>query len=263
MHTRELFLAAARKYLSTRRKSFSIPQSLDVAAQLLAVDLALKPALLYDANSASGEQVHHYLRSCQSSQLVSDSLITLDLNGNSLIVNPVATRSNLEKVLRNGGPAVIDVSHSLEKPAIIESVRAGLKNIAQDLLFCLRGFDAGKDVDKSISVAHGSDEWNLSAVFGLLLGYPAIYWFEQSESFENCLSMTPLTVTKATATWAADATSHKSCLYSFSIPAILQNESLSSLEEWKLGLQERFQEQNILKELNVCQSAVTLPSVCL
>ncbi|XP_061639443.1 UPF0739 protein C1orf74 homolog [Phyllopteryx taeniolatus] len=263
MHTLELFVAAARKCLSTGRKSLSVPQCLDVAAHLSVVDLALKPALLYDTNSASAEQVHRYLRLCQSSQLVSKCLVTLDLNGNSLILNPVAVRSNLERMLHNGGPVVIDVCHSLVKPTIIEPVRAGLKSIAQDLLFLLRGFDAGKEVDRGIYVAESSDQWNLSTVFGLLLGYPATYWFDQNESFENCLAMTPLMVTTASATWRADSTSCKCCLYSFSIPAVLQNETLSHLEGWKLGLQERFQQQNILKELTVCQSAVTLPSVCL
>lgn len=261
MHARDLFVDAARKCLSTGRKHLSVRHSLDVAAQLLAVDSALKPALLYDANSASTEQVNRYLRSCQSSQLVSDSLVTLDLHGNSLIVNPVAIRTNLERILHNSGPTVIDISHSLEKPTIIKPVRTGLKSIAQDLLFLLRDLNAAKDVDKVIRVAVGSDEWNLSAVFGLLLGYPAVYWFDQTESFENCLAMTSLTVTTASATWFAGASSHQ--LYSFSIPAVLQKETLSSLVEWKLGLQERFQQQNILKELTVCQSAVTLLSVCL
>ncbi|XP_054641368.1 UPF0739 protein C1orf74 homolog isoform X1 [Dunckerocampus dactyliophorus] len=261
MDTREIFVAAARKCLSAGRKSVSVPQSLDIAAQLSAVDFALKPSLLYDTNSASVEQVHQYLRLCQSSQLVSESLVTLDLNGSSLIVNPLVVCSILERVLQNGGPAVIDVSHSLEKPTIADPVTGRLKSIAQDLLFLLGGFDAADD--KGVYVAERSDEWNLSAVFGLLLGYPITYWFNQTESFDNCLSMTPLMVTTAHATWQAGSTRDKCCLYSFSIPAVLQNETQSYLEDWKLGLQERFQQQNVLKDLDVCQSAVTLPSVCL
>ncbi|XP_054641369.1 UPF0739 protein C1orf74 homolog isoform X2 [Dunckerocampus dactyliophorus] len=228
MDTREIFVAAARKCLSAGRKSVSVPQSLDIAAQLSAVDFALKPSLLYDTNSASVEQVHQYLRLCQSSQLVSESLVTLDLN---------------------------------EKPTIADPVTGRLKSIAQDLLFLLGGFDAADD--KGVYVAERSDEWNLSAVFGLLLGYPITYWFNQTESFDNCLSMTPLMVTTAHATWQAGSTRDKCCLYSFSIPAVLQNETQSYLEDWKLGLQERFQQQNVLKDLDVCQSAVTLPSVCL
>ncbi|XP_061689327.1 UPF0739 protein C1orf74 homolog [Syngnathoides biaculeatus] len=264
MSTPELFVAAARQCLSIRRKSLSVPQCLDVAAQLSAVDLALKPTLLYDANSAGADQVHRYLRLCQSSQLVSECLVTLDLNGNSLVLNPVEVRSNLERMVHGGGPVVIDVCRSLDEPAVTEPFRAGLKTIAQDLIFLLEGFDAGKEVDQGIYVAERSDDWNLSAVFGLLLGYPATYWFDQTDSFENCLAMTPLTVTTASATWQADdATVRKCCLYSFSIPAVLQKETQSHLEDWKLTLEERFQQQNTLKELTVCQSAVTLPSVCL
>ncbi|XP_061788606.1 UPF0739 protein C1orf74 homolog [Nerophis lumbriciformis] len=260
MQTQAVFVAAARKCLSTKRKCLSLSQSLDVAAQLSAVDQAVKPALLYDANGASAEQVHQYLRLCQSSQLVSESLVILDLNGNSLIVNPRVVRYNLAQVLQNGGPVVIDVCLSLEKPTIVDPVVGGLKSIAQDLLDLLRGLDTANKVPY---VAERSDEWNLSAVFGLLLGYPVTYWFDQTKSFENCLSMTPLMVTTVHATWRVDATSHKCCLYSFSIPTVVQNEIQSNLEDWKLGLQERFQQQNVLKDLTVCQSVVTLPSVCL
>ncbi|XP_077459939.1 UPF0739 protein C1orf74 homolog [Stigmatopora argus] len=263
MNAQELAVSAARQCLSTGRKSLSVPQSLDVATQLVAVDLALKPALLYDINSASAEQVYQFLRSCQSSRIVSEALVTLDLNDNSFIINLAAARSNLERVLDNASPVVIDVSSSLEKPAITECVRTGLKNIAQELLLLLRRFDTTKEVDQGIYVAEGSEVWNLSAVFGLLLGYPATYWFDQTESFENCLAMTPLTVTKAFATWPANAISQKYCLYSFSIPAVLQNETLSVVEKWKLGLHERFQQQNVLKDLTICHSAVTLSSVCL
>lgn len=261
MSTEDLFVAAAHKCLCARRKSLSVPQSLDLATQVLAVDLGLKPALLYDSNGVSTEQVQQYLSSLQSSQLVSNSLLTLDLNGNTLIVNPVSVRSILERLLHDSGVVVINICHSLEKPAIAD--REELKNIAQELLLLLRGFEQLKEAEKPLYVGERSKEWNLCTVFGLLLGYPVTYWFDQTQSFENCLSMTPLMVTTATATWQADTADHTCRLLSFSVPAALHKETQSKLEDWKLHLQERFQQQNILKDLTVCQTTVTLPSVCL
>lgn len=261
MSTEDLFVAAARKCLSARRKSLSVPQSLDLAAQVSAVDLGLKPALLYDSNGTNTERVQQYLSSLQSSQLVSKSLLTMDLSGNTLIVNPVSVRSNLERLLRDSGVVVINVCHSLEKPAIAD--RGELKSIAQELLLLLREFEQLKEAEKPLYVGEKSEEWNLCTVFGLLLGYPVTYWFDQTHSFENCLSMTPLMVTKASATWRADTAGHACCLLSFSIPAALHKQTQSNLEDWKLRLQERFQQQHVLKDLTVCQTTVTLPSVCL
>ncbi|XP_044028669.1 UPF0739 protein C1orf74 homolog isoform X1 [Siniperca chuatsi] len=263
MSTQELFVAAAHKCLSAGRKSLSVPQSRDLAAQVLAVDLGLKPALLYDSNGASADQVRQYLSSLQSSQLVSKSLLTLDLNGNALIVNPVTVRSNVEQLFHDGNVAVIDVCHSLEKPTIADPLRRELKSMAHDLLLLLRGFEHLTEAEKPHYVGEKSDEWNLCTVFGLLLGYPVTYWFDQTKSFENCLSMTPLIVTTASATWQADTAAHRCCLYSFSVPAVLLKEIQSNLEHWRLCLQERFQQQNVLKDLTVCQSTVILPSVCL
>lgn len=263
MSTEELFVAAARKCLSAGRKSLSVPQSLDLAAQVLAVDLGLKPALLYDSNSARADQVQQYLSSLQSSKLVSKSLLTLDLNGNAVIVNPVAVRSNVEQLFHDSNVAVIDVCHSLEEPAITDPLRGELKSMTRDLLLFLRGLEQLKEDEKPHSAGEKSEEWNLCTVFGLLLGYPITYWFDQTKSFENCLAMTPLVVTTASATWQAGPASHRCCLYSFSIPAVLLQEMQPSLESWRICLQERFQQQNVLKDLTVCQTTVTLPSVCL
>lgn len=262
MSTQELFVAAACKCLAAGRKSLSVLQSLDLAAQVSAVDLGLKPALLYDSNSASADQVQQYLSSLQSSQLVSKSLLTLDLNGNTLIVNPLTVRSDVEQLFHDN-VAVIDVCHSLEKPTIADPFKAELKSTTHDLLILLRGFEQLKEAEKPHYVGEKSEEWNLCTVFGLLLGFPVTYWFDQTKSFENCLSMTPLMVTTASATWQADSTAHRCCLYSFSVPAALLKTVQPNMEHWRLRLQQRFQQQNVLKDLTVCQTTVTLPSVCL
>lgn len=265
MPTQELFVASARKCLHVGKKSLSVPQSVELAGQVLAVDLGLKPALLYDSNSASAEQVQQYLSSLQTSQLVSKSLLTMDLNGNSFIFNPVTVMSSLEQALCDNSVAVIDVCHSLEKPISTDPLKTGLKSIILDLLLLLRGFENLKEAEKPLYVGEKCDQWNLCTVFGLLLGFPVTYWFDQTKSFENCLSMIPLMVTTVTAaaTWQVDAEPHRHCLYSFSIPDVLHEETHSNLKIWRLHLQEQFQQQNVLKDLTVCQTIVTLPSVCL
>ncbi|KAK2915116.1 UPF0739 protein C1orf74 homolog [Channa argus] len=263
MSTQELFVAAARNCLCANRKRPSVPQSMDLATQVLAVDLGLKPAVLYDSNGACAEQVQQYLSSLQAFHLVSKSLITLDLNGNVLIVNPVTVISNLEQVLDDSSVAVIDVCHSLDTPTIINPLTEEQNSTIQNLLLLLREVEQLREAEKPLYVKEKCEKWNLCTTFGLLLGYPVTYWFDQTKSFENCLSMTPLMVTTAAVTWQADAAGHLCQLYSFSVPDVLIEETQSKLEHWKLCLQERFQQQNVLKDLKVCQTTVSLPSVCL
>lgn len=263
MSAEEFFVAAARKSLSVGRKSLSLPRSLDLAAQVLAVDLGLKPAVLYDSNAACAEQVQQYLSSLQSAQLVSKSLLTLDFNGNVVIVNPLAVRSNVEQLFGDSRVAVIDVRHSLDQPAVLSTLEGEVKRTAQDLLLVLRDLEQLKGAEKPQYVAEKSEEWNLCTVFGLLLGYPATYWFDQTKSHENCLAMTPLLVTTARAIWQAGATSHRFCLYSFSIPAALLQELQTNLGHWRMCLRDGFERQHVLKDLEICQNTVTLPSMCL
>ncbi|KAK2862055.1 hypothetical protein Q5P01_001588 [Channa striata] len=263
MSTQELFVAAARNCLCANRKHPSVPQSVDLATQVLAVDLGLKPALLYDLNGACAEQVQQYLSSLQAFQLVSKSLLTMDLNGNTLIVNPVTVISNLEQVLNDSSVAVIDICHSLDKPSIINPLTEELNGMVQNLLLLLRDAEQLREAEKPLYVEDKCEPWNLCTAFGLLLGYPITYWFNQTKSFENCLSMTPLMVTTAAVTWQADAAGHFCQLYSFSVPEALLNETHLKLEHWKLCLQKRFQQQNNLQDLKFCQTTVTLPSVCL
>lgn len=263
MSVQELLVAAARKCLSVGRKSLSVSQSLDLAAQVSAVSLGLKPALLYDSNGASVAQVQQYLSSLQSLRLASESLLILDLNGNSLIVNAGAVRSNMEQAFRGRSVAVVDVRHSLDRPAVSEAQRRGLGSVMEGLLQLLEGFQQLHEPGKPLCVEEKCEEWNLCTVFGVLLGFPVTYWFDQAESFENCLSMTPLMVVTASATWQAGGTGHRCCLYSFSVPAALQEETQSELENWRLCLLERFEQQNVLRDLSISRSTVTLPSVTL
>lgn len=261
MTTQEIVVAAAKKYLTTRRKSLALSKSLDLFTQVLAVDLGLKPALLYDSNCASSEQVQQYLSSLQSSQLVSKSLFTLDLNSNILIVNQETVLCHINEILSEGNMGVVDVSHLLKRPVLLDLSRGEFVNMVQKLQLIIKGFEQHNC--KPLYVGEQCEDWNLCMIFGLLLGYPVTYWFDQNKSYENCLSMTTLIVTKAAATWETDAASHTFCLYSFSVPADLFHKTQSLVKNWRNHLQEKFKKQHVLTNLNISQTSVTLVSVCL
>ncbi|KAJ7999786.1 hypothetical protein DPEC_G00198040 [Dallia pectoralis] len=269
MASSEVFVAAARKHLRARKKHLADTVCLSLAAQVLAVDLGLKPALLYDSNTASAEQVHNYLKSLQTAQLVSQSLQTVVLSDNSLIVNPSLTIKNLKELLTRRTVTVVDVCHSLEQPVITELQWKVISDMILTLLDHMNQFGQHLEMGSSphcIERIH-CESWNLCTLFGILLGYPSTYWFDQSRSFENCLAMTPLVVTRAVASWQAGSVAveegHTYCLYSFSTPEVLYAETQPVLDNWTTQLQECFQQQTVFSGLSVTRSTVTLPSVAL
>lgn len=260
MATKEKIVAAAKKYLSTR-KSLSYSKILDLFAHVQAVDLGLKPSLLYDSNGTSSEQVQQFLRCLQSSQLVSKSLFTLDLNGNTLIVNQEIALCHLNEILNCGNVCLVDVSHSLKRPELHDLSRVEFVNMVQKLQCLIKGFE--QHDCEPLYAGEQCEDWNLCTVFGLLLDYPVTYWFDQTKSYENCLSMITLMVTTAMATWEKDGVCHSTSLYSFSVPADLFHKTQSVLKIWSDGLQERFKKQHVFTNLTMSQTSVTLASVCL
>ncbi|CAL8254380.1 UPF0739 protein C1orf74 homolog [Gadus morhua] len=257
------FSVAACKWLSVGKKSICGSLSIELGVQVLAVDLGLKPALLYDINCATADQVQQYLCTLQSNSLVSKSLITVDINGNVLIVNPDMMMEHLKQLLISSYVSVIDVSHTLEKPHITEPLSGDLRSMLQELMSVLQTHVQSPNKDQPLLVGDEAGKWNLCTLFGILLGFPCTYWFDQGKSFENCLAMTPLMVFKASVSWQTETAGHACCLYSFSTPVLLHNETQASLDHWSRGLTERFQQQSLLSNLSITQSRVTLRSVCL
>lgn len=256
-------MVTAHECLSVGKKSICKSLSIDLNAQVLAVDLGLKPALLYDLNCATASQVQQYLCTLQSNNFVSKSLITVDINDNVLIVNPDMLIKRLKRLLLGSNVMVIDVCHTLEKPTIAETFSGDLQSMLYDLLTILQMYLKLPKTDKPLLVGDEAEKWNLCTLFGILLGFPFTYWFDQSKGFENCLAMTPLTVIKASVSWQAETDRHVCCLYSFSTPALLHKQIQSTLENWSLWLKESFLQQTVLSDLVITQSNVTLASVCL
>ena len=257
------FSVAACKCLSVGKKSICGSLSSDLGVQVLAVDVGLKPALLYDINCATADQVQQYLCTLKSNCLVSKSLITVDINGNVLIVNPDVVMEHLKQLLTRSNVVVIDVSHTLEKPQVAESLSGDLRLMLRELLSVLQTHVRSPNADQALLVGDEAEKWNLCTLFGILLGFPCTYWFDQSKSFENCLAMTPLLVFKASVSWPTETAGPACCLYSFSTPALLLQQTQASLDLWTRGLTETFQQQTVLSNLNITQSTVTLCSVCL
>ncbi|KAJ8265961.1 hypothetical protein COCON_G00150600 [Conger conger] len=263
MATPECFVAAARQFLTSGKKKFlSVSLCLNLAVQVLAVDSGLKPAMVYDTNSAGPDQVQRYLDKLRALGLVTDALRIVTIDDNVLIINLDLIVQHLEELLLKKNVAVIDVSKSRDQPALASMEYSGIEEPIQGILCTLRTLPR----DSLVVPAVGQQlcvGWNLCSVFGILLGFPATYWFQQKSSFENCLTMVPLVVTKATASWDTVAGGYSNTFSSFSVPQLLIPETRPLLDKWTEKLQERFGQQSVFSALTVSTEMVCLPSVSL
>ncbi|XP_073708308.1 UPF0739 protein C1orf74 homolog [Garra rufa] len=257
----EMLISAAQKLLCSRKKRLSPSTCLDVTLQIMAVDLGIKTALLYDSNAASPEQLQSFLNSLQESGFVTSSLRILSIDDNTFIFNPATIESHLGDLLQSKSLLLIDVCPSREQPVL-----AGFEKKTEDMIKSLLGFFVN-ELDKGSSVIVLGEElyndWNLCTLFGLMLGYPASYWFDQTKGFGNCLCMTPLVVCTVWVKWQIRDINHRCCLYSFSVPEELWSEVQSHVQRWTEHLRERFNKQPILTDLCFSRDTVTLPSVTL
>ncbi|MBN3282657.1 IRF6 factor, partial [Polyodon spathula] len=169
-------------------------------------------------------------------------------------------------LLKNQVP-VIDVSRARGEPAVAD---AGVRSAVEHLVTVFVDYLKSLSWDDALSVApvvHLLEElpskWNLCTLFGLLLGYPAAYWFDTEKSAENCLSMTPLRVTAVSASCSLIAEMPPVRLYSFTIPEALWTETQGLMDTWTQDLEDRFRQQSVFTRLIIAAETVALPAVAL
>lgn len=227
----------------------------------MAVDLGFKNALLYDCNAASQEQIQLFLNSLQDLGIITNVLRMLSIDDNIIIFNSATMEVHLDALLQNKSLFLIDVSPSRKQPAV-----GGFEKTTGDMIKSLLGlFKSEVDHSSSVIVVEEElyHEWNLCTLFGILLGYPATYWFDQTKGFGNCLSMTPLALCTVQVKWEINDINHCCCLYSFSVPEELWVELGSHIQRWIECLRERFNQQAVLTDLCFSRDTVTLPAVTL
>lgn len=115
---------------------------------------------------------------------------------------------------------------------------------------------------------------NRTTLYGVLLGYPVIYWYDDAaDGYDggSCLSMTPLVVTTATVTF--DLKGHcndgpKKCeIYSFSIPEALFKLCQEPVDTWCNQITRQFEQRRSvvqrIQTLHFDHRIVVQPAVCL
>ncbi|NXM78842.1 CA074 protein, partial [Serilophus lunatus] len=157
----------------------------------------------------------------------------------------------------------VDVSARRRCPAVCGPAEAQeVKGQLAALLPHLRAAEgAGAEPVSSSEVGH--KDWNLCAVVGALLGYPAVYTFGREEGAHNCLALTPLRVFTAQASCPRIKDGLRVQIYSFSVPESLCTELREVLDAWCEELREAFSAQSDFVDLCISSEVVSLPAVAL
>lgn len=231
----------------------------EVVPLLLAVDQGVKPSLLWDVCTADTSGLLALLNQGRSKGLLASKLVLVELGLDVLIVN-VSTLTRTLVSIAGASPAwLIDISAAEPKVASTETHQEFLNHLTS--IVAQLNMDESDESGSSASTPDTSqqnglgnlpsgenssnatltqgnikavvvkfpDKLNLSTVFGCMLGYPHIYWWE-GESGGNSLSGMPLKVFKFSANCSAMESVVE--LFSFSVPEVLEGELRPNIEHW-------------------------------
>ena len=117
-----------------------------------------------------------------------------------------------------------------------------IKNVVHRLqqIFC----DSNRDTTKYLLV---EPNWNLTTIFGFLLDYPTVYWFEDTKNGETCLSCKDLINYQVKPIETSDALLVSQRVYSFTVPLCVINDSLQrTIDTWFSHVNESTKKQNVI-----------------
>lgn len=212
------------------RRLWTGPKIEKLAQQLFFIGNGMKTGFIWDIGSFDPESANRLLNSLKSAYLVDDALTVFKIGDDFgfFIVKAVRT-------LKYDRFSFIDVSKCLCAPSVItKSSKESL--VIQKCLDELRQQLSLVKPNEILSINLDLDLTCFPTVFGLLIGYPVVYWYDRSESDENCLAGLELDVFQV---GLVNSSREKTCFgdptISFSIPScVALDEAVRvRLETWR------------------------------
>ena len=236
---RQLNELIAKLRLTKRIEEFSM--------NLYFLKRGLKPSILWDFGKVNIDKL------LSLKTLLGPDLIILEVAKQDYFI---CLRPRLLRTLKNcliKPPLFIDASEALEKP---EQARTELTITLNGMVQCVLDQILNNHSDDVISVSV-EQTWNLSSLFGILLGFPAVYYFDILGN--NCLGNLDLTV------WSIGR-GHVTPV-SFSTPANMEAVVMERVAKWWSDMvgDSEWGENCLIGELDICsnKTVVNMPVVVL
>ena len=228
------------------------------------VDLGVKSAYLYDIGPPIGENLQGFIADLVEESLISSYLNIVEVEMDCLIVKAESVyeiKENLEKNCENQSLKFIDITNDSD------SVLTNSEDIRTEIKETVNNISANMASDKvHLYVLPHTLSCNRTSLFGVLLGYPVIYWFHESKHVgQNFLSLVPLcciTVFSELVTEKENSKDDKHTLYSFSYPACHDGILKDIGNEWFGKLKTKC-EGTSLEKLSMISVEKSFEAICL
>lgn len=207
----EVIMGVARKHL----KQHKAKHLRHLARQISLVDSGVRMGFICGPPQPPIENLRSLLRQLHLDKVISDGCTCIAFHGELCIVN----LPKIHRVFHSNLPIFVDVSQSRVQPQILEHSNPQIVRFLNEFREKMANIEE--------NCLEFSSKVSLSAVLGLLGGFPVVYW---SQSDGNCLSMCLLRQFRASI--------DKEEVMSFTVPEILMGcpEILQSLNFWKSNL---------------------------
>jgi len=194
----------------------------DLTIDLFFLTRGLKPSILWDYGTTQPQLL------ARLGGLIGGDIIIMVLGSDYLI----SYKTRLQTLLNSfpvNPPVLLDVSESLATPVLasreaLDNTRLMVQSVQQQIVA------SNDELVVEIAV---EDSWNLTTLFGILLGFPVVYYYDTSGG--NCLGNLDLAVWRVGGTWAKVASSWP---VSFSVPCELEEVVERRVRLWWEGVGE-------------------------
>ena len=205
----------------------------ELALNLSFIRRGIKPGLLWDLGNINTPGLLEL-------KIILQDIFVLDIAGDFFVSSRECFYKHLEN-LESNFPIVIDISPNLTEPMI--ATKESYQKIKEDFKNLLSQI---KDSYTDVIGINIEANINLTTMFGLLLGYPVVYYYDTGME-GNCLSNRDLTVYKigSQSIWPI----------SFSVPTNLLAQT--NIPDWLDHLRSSF------SDLDIKSESVNLPFVAM
>lgn len=251
-----------------------LKHSKDILFYLRCVENKLKPSFLFDYACVPAETMKIFLDELFSLDILQNPLDVLAIDDEIFIYKRESLLRYLlptKELLNKGkGPVLIDVSPTLETPKLTED-STYIAGIIDTIIEQLspedkRSSETVHDGGQAVCLVKLNlpDSVNRTSVYGLLLGYPTIYWYQISDNTEgrNCLDYVPLCVHDISSSLllhSSEKINYVGSVCKFSYPQELSFYVSEMIESWF----EKIRSDNVDFELSLKTETQTLPSVAM
>ncbi|EDO47838.1 predicted protein, partial [Nematostella vectensis] len=165
----------------------------DILREFMLVSIGAKASLLFDYAYVESSKMFSLLQDLQSQNILENALSVVVLGEDIIICDMCKIITFLEVRLQENDFVVVDISVHLKKPKVICKKEQFLQLLEQMRHRLLECGSEGKPCQEKALILHIDTlpDWNISSLFGFLLGYPVIYWYDKVGDY-NCLAMEPL-----------------------------------------------------------------------